>query len=537
MIRFQGVTYTYPGVARAALHGVDLEITAGEFVLVAGASGVGKSTFLRCINGLVPHFSGGHLSGRIEVDGLDPVSASPKVMSRHVGFVFQDPETQFVLDHVEDDIAFSLENAGMPPQEIQTRITEILDLLELAHLRKRHVATLSGGERQRVAIAAALVHSPNILVLDEPTSQLDPHSAQEVLGSVVRLKQQLDLTVVLSEHRLERVLPFADRIVYFEEHGWGMRNGAPREVLPHMRFSPPVVELGAKLGWKPLPLSIEEAQRFAAVYQDSARRAVQKESVQVKQDSPLLSCLGMTSGYNGKPVLKGVDLELHSGEILALMGANGAGKTTLLRTLVGFQKPDAGRVLLDGRDVTAGDVAQICREVGYLPQDPNSLLFAERVEDELLITLKNHGLENTDGGMDELLERLGLSELRENYPRDMSVGQRQRIALGAIMVTRPKLLLLDEPTRGLDPEAKAELHELLAEWRAEGKAVLLVTHDVELVASAADRVAFMEAGEIILQGDPAQVFSEPRAFMPQITQLFPHSGWLTVDDALQGLKD
>jgi energy-coupling factor transport system ATP-binding protein len=316
-----------------------------------------------------------------------------------------------------------------------------------------------------------------------------------------------------------------------------MQNGAPREILPEMRFSPPVVELGAKLGWEPLPLSIEEAQPFVAGLQDTVHKTNHKSPVQENQNSPLMSCAEITSGYNGRPVLKDVNLELHGGEILALMGANGAGKTTLLRSLVGFQKPDAGRVLLDGRDVTAGDVAEICREVGYLPQDPNSLLFAERVEDELLITLKNHGMENTNSWTGELLERLGLSDFRENYPRDMSVGQRQRIALGAIMVTRPVVLLLDEPTRGLDPESKAELQKILAQWRAEGKAVLLVTHDVELVASAADRVAFMEDGQILLQGEPAQVFSEPQAFMPQITHLFPHNGWLTVQDVLEGLKN
>ncbi|MCB0149810.1 MAG: ABC transporter ATP-binding protein, partial [Caldilineaceae bacterium] len=219
MIHFEHLSYTYPGAALPALQDISLMLPDGELILLIGASGSGKSTLLRCLNGLVPHFSGGALRGNVRVEGLDPVAATPRILSRHVGFVFQDPEAQFVTDRVEDEIAFALENAAMPPQEMRVRVEETLDLLDLTPLRDRPLKTLSGGERQRVAIAAALALRPSILVLDEPTSQLDPKSAEDVLNSLVRLNHDLGLTVILAEHRLERVLPFVDSVIYLPEDG------------------------------------------------------------------------------------------------------------------------------------------------------------------------------------------------------------------------------------------------------------------------------------------------------------------------------
>ena len=541
MIIFQKVTYFYPGEDRPAIHNIDLEILPGEFCLVAGISGTGKSTLLRCVNGLVPHFSGGSLTGTIRVDGLDPVQSSPTKMSRHVGFVFQDPETQFVLDRVEDDIAFSLENAAVPPQEIRHRIDLVLERLELRHLRDRKIETLSGGERQRVAIAAALVFSPKILALDEPTSQLDPGSAEEVLEAILRLREELSLTVLISEHRLERVLPFTDRLVYLDHLTQEAISGMPRDVLPQMAFVPPICSLGLAMGWKPLPLSIQEAKSFAQegepgrfqshVQIESSGRP-QSTAADGSQREAYLQARGISVDIHGKSILRNVDLQIRRGEILTLMGRNGSGKTTLLRTFVGLQKPSAGRVLIDGKDVANRSVAEICRQAGYLPQDPNSLLFADRVYEELVITLRNHRLPIDEDWLITLLERFSIGDLVEAYPRDLSTGQRQRVALCSILVARPEALLLDEPTRGLDPSAKQDMRVFLQALRAEGKAILLVTHDVELVAGLADRVAIMEAGEIRDQGTPREVFSCSEVFCPQIASLFPDRGWLTVEDVL-----
>lgn len=551
MIRFEHLTYTYPGATVPVLNDISLELPDGELILVIGLSGSGKSTLLRCINGLVPHFSGGALAGNVRVGGLDPVAATPKVLSRHVGFVFQDPEAQFVVDRVEDEIAFALENAALSPQEMRVRVEETLDLLDLEPLRGRPIKTLSGGERQRVAIAAALALRPRILVLDEPTSQLDPKSAEDVLNALVRLNTDLGLTILLAEHRLERVLPFVDRVLYMPEDGGPLLSDAPRQVLSQVELAPPLVKLGRTLGWSPLPLTIKEGLRFSRVWmeqrgaRDEGRSATAPRARVVhRRQRAFVQAERVSVSYGSRTVLKNVNFAVWPGEIVALMGRNGAGKTTLLKSLVGLVRPTAGTVQIDGVSIEGRDVAEVCRTVGYLPQDPNSLLFAETVRDELLVTLHNHGMRPGGKGEgrgaraaaaawpDQLLHRLRLQGKEGAYPRDLSVGERQRVALAAITVTRPAVLLLDEPTRGLDYLAKRELIALLQEWRDEGMTIVLVTHDVELAAALADRVVLMSQGEVIADGAPSEVLGASPLFAPQVARLFPDTGWLTAEDVL-----
>ena len=540
MIDFRHVSYTYPESARPALSDVNLSLPEAAFALVVGPSGAGKSTLLRCVNGLVPHFSGGALEGTITVNDLDPVEATPQVMSRHVGFVFQDPEAQFVMDRVEDEIAFALENAAVPRPEMRVRVEEALDLLDLAPLRDRRLETLSGGERQRVAIATALALRPRVLVLDEPTSQLDPQSAEDVLHALVRLNSDLGLTVLLAEHRLERVLPYVDWLVYLPGNSDGVLSGPPRSVLQHLDLVPPLVALGKALRWDPLPLTIKEGLRFSR--RCLGNGVLKRSCGPTRSGDAYLQASDVEASYDSQPVLRGASLEVWPGEIVALMGRNGAGKTTLLRIMVGLVHPQRGQIRVAGRDIAGLDAAEICRWVGYLPQDPNSLLFADTVFEELMITLRNHGLHPQSGGKaclpvdpQGLLERLGLARHTTSYPRDLSAGERQRVAIGAIAVTRPGALLLDEPTRGLDYTAKGTLLGLLRGWRDEGMAILLVTHDVELAAAAADRVVLMSQGEIIADGDPADVLGSSPLFAPQTARLFPGTGWLTSEDALTGL--
>jgi len=531
MINFNHVSYTYPNATQPSLREINLTLPEGEFILLVGPSGAGKSTLLRCLNGLVPHFSGGVLQGTITVNGLNPTQAAPPVMSRHVGFVFQDPEAQFVLDRVEDELAFALENVAMPPAEIRVRVEEVLDLLDLAPLRQRHLETLSGGERQRVAIAAALAFRPRILVLDEPTSQLDPQSAEEVLHALARLNSDLGLTIILAEHRLERVLPFADKLVYLPGDGSPLQVGSPRQILEQIELTPPLVTLGRALKWNPLPLTIKEGLRFSRNW-PKPQPARTRPSLPQPRGEPYLRARQVEVTYHNRAALRKVNLDVWPGEIVALMGRNGAGKSTLLKSLVGLVRPDRGQIKVAGRDVADGNVAQTCRQVGYLPQDPNALLFAETVQEELLITLKNHGLPVTQANPTQLLQRLGLAHKSVAYPRDLSAGERQRVALGAVTVTRPGALLLDEPTRGLDYLAKHQLAELLQQWRNDGLAILLVTHDVELAAMVASRVLLLSQGEVIASGHPAEVLGTSPFFAPQIARLFPESGWLTVQDVL-----
>jgi energy-coupling factor transporter ATP-binding protein EcfA2 len=543
LVTFDRVTFTYPESTAPALREVSLEIEAGQFVLVIGASGSGKSTLLRCINGLVPHFSGGKLTGRVTVNGLDRREHPPRDLAFVAGFVFQNPEAQFVTERVEDELAFALENAGVPQLTMRKRVEEVLDALGIASLRNRAVSSLSGGEQQRVAIAAALALQPKILILDEPTSQLDPQSAEDVLGALVRLNADLGLTIVLAEHRLERVLQFADRVVFLPEAGAAPLVGDPREVMEVVSLTPPLVTLGKALGWKPLPLTIKEGRRFASQYathntqyetQEAGSKRQEARGKEQEANTAALEVHDVWLAYDGKEVLRGVTLSAQPGEFVALMGRNGSGKTSLFRSIVGLVKPQRGQIRVNGQDAIGQSTADICRQVGYVPQNPDALLFADAVRDELLVTLRNHGLDETTAPVapGELLDTLGLASVAALYPRDLSAGQRQRTALASVLVTRPLVLLLDEPTRGLDYAAKATLARILKHWQSQGTAIVMVTHDVELVATCADRVALMAEGEIIVDGPVRHVLSESTIFSSQINKLFGTPSLLTVDDVL-----
>lgn len=549
IIQLEQVTFAYPPALtgrpptdrqpQPVLRDINLQIAAGEFVLLVGPSGAGKSTLLRLLNGLAPHFTGGTLRGWLRVHGLDPVQATPLVMSRHVGFVFQDPEAQFVMDRVEDELAFGLEQAALPPQAMRIRIEETLDLLDLAPLRDRPLAMLSGGERQRVAIGAALALRPAILVLDEPTSQLDPQAAEELLTALVRLNSDLGLTIVLAEQRLERILPFVDRMVYLAADGATLLTGEPRTLLPQIELAPPLVQVGKALGWIPLPLTVKEGLRFSQ-RMTLALPLSKGNTPPAKPPTPVAETKRLTVTYGAQPVLKSVDLAFYAGEIVAVMGRNGAGKTTLLKSLVGLVRPHQGEVRLHGRTIAGREVAAICRAVGYLPQDPNALLFADSVREELLITLRNHGLAEAPQmaeTMTRLLTELGLAAKADAYPRDLSIGERQRTALAAILVTEPAILLLDEPTRGLDYGTKAALIDLLRRFARQGKAIVVVTHDVELAAALADRVVLLSQGAVIADGSPDLLLSTSPLFASQVARLFPGTGWRTVADLLHNQPD
>ncbi|MGB9722908.1 MAG: ABC transporter ATP-binding protein [Chloroflexia bacterium] len=544
MIRLERVSYTYPDDAgrtpscRPALDRLDLEIEEGEFLLLAGPSGSGKSTLLRCLNGLVPHFYGGTFSGKISVLGQDPVACGPGRMSRLAGLVFQNPEAQGVAPTVEEELAFAMENHGLPEALMRRRIEEVMDWLGISHLRGRRLETLSGGERQRVAVGAVLTLRPRLLLLDEPTSQLDPQGAEEVLEALERLKRTLGLTVILAEHRLERVLGRADRILYLPGDGGPPLLGRPREVLRQMPWVPPVVALGQALGWEPLPLTVDEARRFVG-----PERCIEpvetmggggrtRWAASPPASHPVIRVTGLSFAYNGRPALKGVHLEVFPGEIVALMGANGAGKTTLLKHLVGLLRPQEGQVEVCGLDTRRVPMERLVARVGYVPQNPDMLLFADTVAQEMDFTLRQHG--RPAGRYGEMPALLGLQGYLGRYPRDLSVGERQRVALAAILVAEPEVILLDEPTRGLDYAQKEALERFLLGQKQAGRTIVLATHDVELAARCADRAVLLEAGEVRAEGPVWAVMARRMDLASQIQRLYPNSAWVTVEDVLNG---
>lgn len=544
LISIHDLSYTYPGATRPALHHLNLEVPEGEFLLVAGPSGAGKSTLLRLLNGLVPHFYGGTLSGQVRVGGRDPVALGPHQMADLVGFIFQDPEAQAVADRVEDELVFGMENLAIPPLTMRKRVEETLDQLRIAHLRHRRLNTLSGGERQRTAIAATLTLQPRLLVLDEPTSQLDPQAAEEVLALLQRLNRDLGLTIILAEHRLERVVEYVDRILYLpgetttnEQQRPGEQPvdtttppvycGAPAQILAQMPFVPPVVELGRRLGWEPLPLSIKEARRWVS---NSPRPAPQLSlsASPPPAGPPVVQVNQVSFSYNGHRALQSLNLSVNRGELVAIMGRNGSGKTTLLKHLVGLLQPQSGQIHLFGQPIAGRSPQEIAARVAYIPQNPNTILFADTLQEELAFTRRGHHLPPGDDA--GLLARLGLAGKEACNPRDLSGGERQRAALAAMLVARPELILLDEPTRGLDYAQKAALVAFLRHEQQQGHTILLVTHDVELVAQCANRVILMADGEIVVDGPTRQVMTESLVFAPQINKLYRNPHFLTVED-------
>jgi energy-coupling factor transport system ATP-binding protein len=528
------VRYQYPLAVRPVLDGVSWTIEEGAFALLIGVSGSGKSTLLRCLNGLVPHFSGGRFGGEVQIAGRDTRDNGPRDLSETVGFVFQDPETQLLTDRVDDELAFGLEQHGIARITMRKRVEELLDLLGVAHLRDRSPATLSGGERQRVAIAAALATHPRMLVLDEPTSQLDPWGAEEVLAALARFNEDLGLTVVLAEHRLERVLSHVDTVRLLVQDQVPI-DGTPAEMAQVLEpvALPPVTALGRQLGWQNPPLTVKDARRHPDLaHLRTHLRGLKPLPAMPRLGDPVIQMEGFAVELERRAVLRDVNLTVREGEFVALMGRNGSGKTTLLRTMLGFQNVRQGRIRVGGVDRTGGDPADLGGMIGYVPQQPGSIFFQERLIDELRFTARQRGV---DTNMGALLDRLGLGWAAERHPRDLSGGERQRAALATILAGQPRVLVLDEPTRGMDPWHKRELIGILRSVQAEGVAVIMATHDVEMVADAADRVVLLGDGSVVVDGPPAEVLADSLTFSTQVNKVLG-GPWLTVDEVLAALN-
>jgi len=533
MINLDRVTVTYPDAARPTLRDVDLTIAEGELVLVSGRTGVGKSTLLGLLNGLVPHFTGGHLQGTVRIDGIDTRHRAPRELAHLVGVVGQDPLAGFVTDIVEDELAYGMEQLGTPPDTMRTRVEETLDLLGIAGLRRRPLQSLSGGQQQRVAIGSVLTAHPRVLVLDEPTSALDPTAAEEVLAAVTRLVHDLGVTVVMAEHRMERVVQYADGMLLLPGDG-RVLHGTPAELLVTAVSVPPVVRLGRLAGWTPLPLSVRDARRLAAPLRARLADAPAPYRGLPPHGAPVLVAERITVRYGRVVAVREVSLRLHAGQVTALMGRNGSGKSSLLWAVQGSGARAAGTVEVAGVDPHDVPGRQARRLVGLVPQTAADLLYLETVRAECEAADRESGAR--PGETRALLERIATGIDPDQHPRDLSEGQRLALALAVQLAAAPRVLLLDEPTRGLDYEAKAAFGAVLHELTARGHSVVLATHDVELVAEVADRVVVMAEGEVVADGPVAHVLGGSTAFAPQVSRVLGAGGWLTVGDVERALS-
>ncbi|WP_369164119.1 ABC transporter ATP-binding protein [Streptomyces sp. AFD10] len=591
MIRFERVSVRYEGAERPTLSGVDLTVPEGELVLLVGPSGVGKSTLLGTVPGLVPHFTGGLLSGRVTVGGRDTRTHKPRELADLVGTVGQDPLAHFVTDTVEDELAYGMESLGLAPDVMRRRVEETLDLLGLAELRDRPIATLSGGQQQRVAIGSVLTPHPKVLVLDEPTSALDPGAAEEVLAVLQRLVHDLGTTVFMAEHRLERVVQYADRVVLLPAPGEPPVTGPPAEIMKVSPVRPPVAELGLLAGWDPLPLSVRDARRAAGGLRERLAGAATArtrapgapgpvaplpvppppvpplppvgerprpgrfarllgrgrerggdrtegmpadKSAVPSADGPIALAEGLGVRRGRVEALRRVSLTVAPGEAVALMGRNGAGKSTLLGALVGMIEPTAGTVRVGGRAPARTDPRAMVRRVGLVPQEPRDLLYADTVAAECAAADRDAGA--PEGTCRALVSELVPGVADDTHPRDLSEGQRLALALALVLTGRPPLLLLDEPTRGLDYAAKARLVGVLRGLAAEGHAIVLATHDVELAAELAHRVVILADGEVVADGPTGRVVVSSPAFAPQTAKILAPQEWLTVSQVRGALE-
>jgi energy-coupling factor transport system ATP-binding protein len=534
MIRFDQVTVTYAGAAGAVLSGVDLTVAEGELALVAGRTGSGKSTLLGAVNGLVPHFTGGLLQGRVTVDGHDTAAVHPRDLASVVGVVGQDPLAGFVTDTVEEELAYGMEQQAVPPDVMRRRVEETLDLLGIADLRSRSLRSLSGGQQQRVAIGSVLTSHPKVLVLDEPTSALDPTAAEEVLAAVTRLVHDLGTTVVMAEHRMERVVQYADRVLLVA--AGTVVSGLPAEVMAGSPVAPPVVELGRRAGWAPLPLSVRDARRHAvALREQLGRLSPPRPARAIGVGDIVLAARGVTVRYGDAIAVREVDLALRSGEVVALMGRNGSGKSSLLWAFQGSGRRQAGAVRVQGTETRGLAPRSARRLVGLVPQTASDLLYLETVDQECRQADQEAGV--PAGSCWALVRRFAPDIDAEVHPRDLSEGQRLALVLAVQLLAAPAVVLLDEPTRGLDYGAKAALGEVLDLLCAEGKAVVVATHDVEFVAGVADRVVVLAEGEVVTDGAAPDVLAASPAFAPQVAKVVAPHAWLTVDQVLAAVPD
>jgi energy-coupling factor transporter ATP-binding protein EcfA2 len=534
VIAFDRVTVTYPGASAPALENVNLVIEEGHLALVIGTTGSGKSTLLRCVNGLVPHFSGGRLNGTVTVDGRSTEQYRPRDLADAVGFVGQDPDATFVADTVEDELAYAMENLGMDSATMRRRVEDVLDTLNLHALRQRAITTLSGGQRQRVAIGAAFTAAPRALVLDEPTSSLDPVSAEEVLASLARLVHDQGTTILVAEHRLERIVQFADLVVELGTAPGGVRSGTPAAIFATAELAPPVVRLARAAGWSPVPLSVRDARRHAPELRHRLGASARPAAPASRGDR-VARVKGLTAAYGPIPALANVTLDFHEGEVMAVMGRNGAGKSTLLHHLVGLRRAQRGSVEILGRTPAALGASEAIRLVGLVPQDPGALLCAETVAAECRDGDRDGGL--AEGTTRAVLESIVGDISDDTHPKDLSEGQRLALALAIVLAPEPPLLLLDEPTRGLDYGAKERLSHQLRQLAARGRCVVVATHDVELVAEVADRVVVLADGEVITDGLARSVVCHSAGLASQVARILAPAEWLTVEEVATALAE
>lgn len=522
MIALKDATFSYSGSERPALSRVNISFEAGEFALVCGSTGSGKSTLLRLLNGLAPHFTGGSFSGQLLMDGIGKTGSLPHDLAFDVGFVNQQPESSFVSDTVEEEIVYGMEQLGFTVETMAHSLERVAKLTGIYELLKSPLAWLSGGQQQRVAIAAALAAGQRILLLDEPTSALDPQAASEVIGLLERLSHEEGITVILVEHRIERVIEVVDSIVVVAQDGLVTKGGT--EQFNSYHLVPPLIELATKLKWQPIPLSITEAKERWSLSNIEVPLANRKE---IKKDEALVAS-NIKVSYSNKIAVDIERLSVSNGEVLGVIGPNGSGKSSLLWALQGSIHSSSGEVWTEYGDPRTMSVEERLCVVTLIPQRASDLLFLPSLGAEL--SESDNFLKAAEPVTSKIFEDLAGRIDPRIHPRDLSAGQQLALVVSLQLSKGAGIVLLDEPTRGLDYQAKKALARQLKKLAGQGKAVILASHDVEFVALVADRVVELESGKLVSDSATQDAIGNKSKHPTQIASIVDRAGVLTIDD-------
>lgn len=545
ILSIKDLTFSYPNKENFALQNVNLSINSGDFVVVCGQSGSGKTTLLRMLKKeIAPH---GEKQGAVFYKGEDVEKLDDKISAQKIGFVFQKPDQQIVTDKVWHELSFGLESLGYDSDYIRLRVGEMANYFGITSLFRKKTTELSGGQKQLMNLASVMAMSPDVIILDEPTSQLDPITANDFITTLKKINDELGLTVIIIEHRLQEVFPIADKVAVMED-GKVICYDTPRNVCeklsnhPMSQGFPSAVRIWQKSGGKgECPLTVKEGRNFINS-NFSERKLPLRNTIPNTEDIITLKDVFFRYEKGGNDILSGTNLSIKKGEHFCILGGNGSGKTTTLKILAGLLKPYRGKVIIDNNKMTKKTTADFNRlGVAMLPQNPESVFLKSRVIDDYTELCKIKGIEKSayEEKINSVAEKLGIKDLLENHPYDLSGGEIQKCALGKFLISEPKILLLDEPTKGVDAYSKLSLSKILQEIKSEGVTIITVTHDVEFASIVADRCGLFFDGEVLSSLVPQEFFSKNNFYTTASSRISrdKFANAVTVDDVVSLIKE
>lgn len=545
ILSIKDLTFSYPNKENFALQNVNLSINSGDFVVVCGQSGSGKTTLLRMLKKeIAPH---GEKQGAVFYKGEDVEKLDDKISAQKIGFVFQKPDQQIVTDKVWHELAFGLESLGYDSDYIRLRVGEMANYFGITSLFRKKTTELSGGQKQLMNLASVMAMSPDVIILDEPTSQLDPITANDFITTLKKINDELGLTVIIIEHRLQEVFPIADKVAVMED-GKVICYDTPRNVCeklsnhPMSQGFPSAVRIWQKSGSKgECPLTVKEGRNFINS-NFSERKLPLRNTIPNTENIITLKDVFFRYEKGGNDILSGTNLSIKKGEHFCILGGNGSGKTTTLKILAGLLKPYRGKVIIDNNKMTKKTAADFNRlGVAMLPQNPESVFLKSRVIDDYTELCKIKGIEKSDyeDKINSVAEKLGIKDLLENHPYDLSGGEIQKCALGKVLISEPKILLLDEPTKGVDAYSKIALSKILQEIKSDGVTIITVTHDVEFASIVADRCGLFFDGEVLSSLVPQEFFSKNNFYTTASSRISrdKFANAVTVDDVVSLIKE